>query len=260
MARNEYPSIGSSRPNGNAKPGPAPMLSRDQYLDAAEALFDQKGVKGVTVRAIANKLGCAVGTTYRYFKDVDSLMADASDRIFERSINHIDIPGQNLSNTAATEAVRRSTRLYIESAQERIQLYRYAFWLAEIRGQTIPAPVTKLIALWAAATSNRPTAELRWDVVHSMICRGKDRTEIESVIDSLENANPTTNNRQASTSTPIQPKKESVAVGVVIRKKAEILNAASPAPKTNQKPAEPAKPKSISIRDSKETNEDLTLL
>lgn len=44
-----------------------------QILDAAEAVFIQKGFEGTTMLDIASTVGCAAGTLYLHFKSKDSL-------------------------------------------------------------------------------------------------------------------------------------------------------------------------------------------
>ena len=44
-----------------------PKNTRDQILEAALALFSEKGFSGTTTREIAQQAGCAEGTIFRYF-------------------------------------------------------------------------------------------------------------------------------------------------------------------------------------------------
>ena len=50
------------------------VLSRGQILDATETCLAELGYDGTTIRAIAKRLDCAVGTIYRYFRDKRSLL------------------------------------------------------------------------------------------------------------------------------------------------------------------------------------------
>ncbi len=48
---------------------PSSPLSQDGILDATEACLQEHGYDGTTIRRIAGRLECAVGTIYRHFTD-----------------------------------------------------------------------------------------------------------------------------------------------------------------------------------------------
>ena len=47
----------------------------DSILDAAEQIALEQGVGGMTIAAVANRAGVAVGTLYNYFSDGDAILA-----------------------------------------------------------------------------------------------------------------------------------------------------------------------------------------
>ena len=59
-----------------------PKLSRDQILDAALGLIAEVGFGGLTMRALARRLGIDPMAVYHYFADKDALLDAAADRSF----------------------------------------------------------------------------------------------------------------------------------------------------------------------------------
>ena len=54
----------------------APLQIRRQIVEAAERLIADRGLKGATTRAIAERAGCAEGSIYRYFPDKHALFME----------------------------------------------------------------------------------------------------------------------------------------------------------------------------------------
>jgi AcrR family transcriptional regulator len=54
----------------------APPHIRRQIVEAAERLIADRGLKGATTRAIAERAGCAEGSIYRYFPDKHALFME----------------------------------------------------------------------------------------------------------------------------------------------------------------------------------------
>jgi AcrR family transcriptional regulator len=48
-------------------------MTRDAFVEAAEIVIAEKGYDGATIQDIADSVGCAVGTIYRYFKTKEDL-------------------------------------------------------------------------------------------------------------------------------------------------------------------------------------------
>jgi AcrR family transcriptional regulator len=55
--------------------GRARAARRDVFLDAARALVEERGIDAVTIKAVAERVDCAVGTMYTYFASKGSLLA-----------------------------------------------------------------------------------------------------------------------------------------------------------------------------------------
>jgi len=60
--------------------------TRDDILDAAIRLFQERGFERTTLRAIADEAGVSLGLTYRYFEGKDALVAALYERLTERFV------------------------------------------------------------------------------------------------------------------------------------------------------------------------------
>ena len=69
--------------NSTSRAGERRDQRKQEILDAASALFSQKGYENVTLRAIAEKLGYAHAALYRYLTDKSTLLAEISHDTIE---------------------------------------------------------------------------------------------------------------------------------------------------------------------------------
>ena len=85
---------------------PRPDVSeerKDQILNAAEEVFNQKGLDNARMDDIAEETGLSKGTLYLYFKSKDDLIAAILDRIFQREFREFE--NVDLSTMSATDAL-----------------------------------------------------------------------------------------------------------------------------------------------------------
>jgi DNA-binding transcriptional regulator YbjK len=68
----------------------ATLARRDAVLDAAIALIGERGLAGVTHRAIAAKAGVPLATTSYFFASIDELMVEAMRRVADKAIAGIE--------------------------------------------------------------------------------------------------------------------------------------------------------------------------
>ena len=61
-----------------------PSDRRSQIIDAAEALFLERGIAATTVTDIADRVGVTRVTLYRYFEGRDELAFEVSERMIRR--------------------------------------------------------------------------------------------------------------------------------------------------------------------------------
>jgi AcrR family transcriptional regulator len=100
---------------------------REEILDAAQALFGQKGVHAVSTRQIAELAGISQPALYAYFATKDEIAAELCVRAFAILTARIDATASGLPPTA--ESLERCLRVYIDFGLENPDAYRVAFML-----------------------------------------------------------------------------------------------------------------------------------
>jgi AcrR family transcriptional regulator len=187
-----------------AESRPPTQLSRDQILDATAACLAELGYDATTIRVIARRLNCAVGSIYRYFTDNRQLLAAVTQRAF--------LPV--LHGTERGEPVMDTVRLYARIATGDELAYRLMFFLASVgpetrddsiaagadrRGGRMPAVVIRIIDQWARQLGDVAQARRVWSMVHGSVTIGQD---IEAMIDDvcswLDDAGPRTHQPRAT--------------------------------------------------------------
>lgn len=69
-----------------------PDARREEFLDAARVLFDEKGFESTSVDDIVQKIGVAKGLFYYYFKSKDAILSALIDRLLtemERAVKEV---------------------------------------------------------------------------------------------------------------------------------------------------------------------------
>jgi AcrR family transcriptional regulator len=80
-----------TRPRG--RPARGQGVTRDAILDAALALLDEDGDTGLTMRALAARLGVTPMSLYHHVTDRAGLLRALSDRVYEDVLDDTDAPG-----------------------------------------------------------------------------------------------------------------------------------------------------------------------
>jgi AcrR family transcriptional regulator len=151
--------------------GTGGFLSREHILEATEACFAESGYDGTTIRAIAGRLGCAVGSIYRYFADKRDLLLAMTSRLFAPVIDTLD--------TGADLAA--SIEVYVQTVRDQEDKYRLMMWLAGWNGagaSPLPEALEPVLERWAGLLGNRKAAELVWAQLHGLLTLGCDAQEI----------------------------------------------------------------------------------
>jgi|GEM_PF-5627449 len=177
-------------------------LDRTQILDATEASLNQLGYDGTTIRQIAKRLNCAVGSIYRYFKDKRSLL----DAVTQRRL----LPIIQLLEQGAS--VEESLELYVQIARSKPQQYRLMFWLAIASSSStdecpdfadgvpaVPLVILQLIEAWSSRLGSAEEAQQLWALVHGQLMlgdawitgedadQGKDQSKLVVLVDAAGN-------------------------------------------------------------------------
>ena len=148
-------------------------LSREQILDATAVCLHRHGYDGTKIRKIADLLGCAVGSIYRYFEDKREVLTVVTQRRFE------DVAAR----AEAGETLATTTRAYCETAAAELEQYQLMFWLASIaRPQaagdgdppsgSLPPMVRRVIAAWSEELGEEHAARRLWSQIHGDLMMG----------------------------------------------------------------------------------------
>jgi AcrR family transcriptional regulator len=101
---------------------------REEILAAASELFVEQGYAAVSMRAIADRVGCAPGTLYLYFKDKDSILAAICIETFSKLDKHMEAIANDASDPL--ERLRRAGRLYVQFGLSHPDHYFLTFAIA----------------------------------------------------------------------------------------------------------------------------------
>lgn len=98
---------------------------RTQIIDAASRLFDRRGYESVSVRCIANEVGCSQMALYAHFPDKNALMQHLCAALYERYT-------QDLKTTLAAvpdprERLLQAIRNFVLLAVDHPHHYRLVF-------------------------------------------------------------------------------------------------------------------------------------
>ena len=65
--------------------------AKRKYIEAAYELLVRDGLDGVSIRKVADEVGCSSAALYRHFPDIDKLIAVASMRFFRDYIEDASV-------------------------------------------------------------------------------------------------------------------------------------------------------------------------
>jgi AcrR family transcriptional regulator len=97
---------------------------RELIIQAATDLIEQGGLKGLSAREIARKIGYSPGTLYNVFADIDDLVLTIEYRLLE----HLSLRLTNVAHTVdTTQHVCDLAQAYFAFTQERPRLWNLLF-------------------------------------------------------------------------------------------------------------------------------------
>ena len=109
---------------------------RDELCRVAERLFSEQGFEGVTLRALANELGCSPMTPYRYFENKAAIFDAVREAAFQRFGDRIEATARRHRDPLTR--LRAMTYAYIGFAFEDPRAYRIMFELEKPTEPTKP--------------------------------------------------------------------------------------------------------------------------
>lgn len=173
----------SDAPTGH--PAAVVQLSRQQILHATAGCLGEKGYDATTIRAIAARLGCAVGSIYRYYQDKRELLSVVTQ-------SRLVAVAEQLEGKADLESALRE---YHAQASDDPAAYQLMFWLATVTpdgrpeavstahdsatGKSaskhpgkLPGVVVRIIDAWARRIGDLALARQAWALLHGSILVG----------------------------------------------------------------------------------------
>lgn len=119
---------------------------RRRLCDVATRRFAELGVAGVSLRGLADELGCSRATPYRYFQNKDEIFAAVRARAFAQLAMACDD-----ATTLEPNAERRLMaigRAYLRFAREHPHAYRVAFELDQPDAESYPELLLERARAW----------------------------------------------------------------------------------------------------------------
>ncbi len=136
---------------------------RSELCRVAARRFAELGYAGVTLRALADELGCSRMTPYRYFKDKADILAAVQAEGFRRLAELQEAAAPGAGDPAAR--VQAVSRAYLRFAAEESDRYRLMF---ELAARTEPSPELRE----QAQRSQRPLVEAVREAVRAGALEG----------------------------------------------------------------------------------------
>ncbi|SJZ35250.1 transcriptional regulator, TetR family [Enhydrobacter aerosaccus] len=96
---------------------------RARLCEVATERFAKLGYEGVTMRQLAEALGCSPKTPYRYFKDKADILATVRAQAFDRFARALE----GAAKAPPGERGRRTTEAYLDFALKNPHAYRIMF-------------------------------------------------------------------------------------------------------------------------------------
>ncbi|MHB1157569.1 MAG: TetR/AcrR family transcriptional regulator [Phycisphaerales bacterium] len=150
------------------------FLSRPHVLEAASACFEELGYDGLTIRAIACRLGCSVGSIYRYFTDKRELLLACASQVLEPVAEALE--RDHITFVA-------SVAFYVRQARAMGEQYRLMFWLCDMPATPGMLPVIRrILEAWTGLLGDETMARDRWAQLHGMLVIGENATRIGEVM------------------------------------------------------------------------------
>lgn len=154
---------------------------RLRLLSVAERAFADHGVDGVSVRQLAQELGCSAMTPYRYFRDKNEILAAVTAAALDRFSESLELAFA--TETGAWERSAAVRQAYLGFAFENPRAYKLMFDLphpdvagfpdlarAALRAEQImAAPIELLVKGGFLAGESRLLGRIFWSAIHGAV-------------------------------------------------------------------------------------------
>ncbi len=157
-------------------------LSAEQILGATARCLREEGYDATTIRRIAGRLGCAVGSIYRYYTDKRELLGAVTQAALEPAAALVEAGG----------SVEDSAALYHQIAASQPAMYRLMFWITALCDRAVSGPggaaaggaadgvsrapriVERIVAGWGRRLGDEAAARAAWVTLHGCVMLGID--------------------------------------------------------------------------------------
>ena len=102
---------------------------RQTILDVAREAFVRDGYEGVSMRKVAEKVGCSHGNLYLHFKDKKALFDCLVEESFDQFGAGLRKERESLQSNDPVELVRKMGRAYVEFGVANPSVYEFVFLL-----------------------------------------------------------------------------------------------------------------------------------
>ncbi len=110
---------------------------REQILDTAYAILQESGPEALTIREIAGRLGVAHMSLYTYFENQAAILRTLLQREMSKWRAQQEEVEQHIQIEAISDIVEKQLKVYIDFARDNQNLYRLAWVLPEIGGESL---------------------------------------------------------------------------------------------------------------------------
>src|SRR5262245_542957 len=108
-------------------------LLRRTILDAAREAFVRRGYEGVSMRQLAESVGCTHANLYLYFKDKDALFDCLVEESFEQFADGLRKAAESAGTKDPVMLLRKAGRAYVEFGLANPNAYEFAFLMRRPR-------------------------------------------------------------------------------------------------------------------------------
>lgn len=119
---------------------------RDRLCEAATRRFAEYGVDGVSLRGLADDLGCSRATPYRYFEDKQEILAAVRARAFEHLAETCE--PMRVVEDDPRRRLAALGRAYLRFAADEPHAYRVAFELGQPDARKYPELLRQQLRAW----------------------------------------------------------------------------------------------------------------
>jgi len=102
---------------------------RRSILDAAREAFVEYGYEGVSMRQLAEQVGCTHGNLYVHFKDKEALFDCLVEESFEQFADGLRMVPESTRRTDPVKFLREAGRAYVAFGLANASAYEFAFIL-----------------------------------------------------------------------------------------------------------------------------------